>query len=188
MKKISLKGMKRSHKIGLLAGVFFAATALLGGTAYAASTVVITGGTLAVSTPTIANFTGVTLDGTAHTTTATFGNFTVYDSRGTGVGWNVTVQATQMTATGHTLAMDSISMPAPTVAKIDTTSGATPSITTGPYTIDHASAVKIASAAADGTGMGSYTFTPSPITLSIPASAYAGTYPSTITVSVVTGP
>ena len=116
------------------------------------------------------------------------GTFTVYDSRGTGVGWNVTVQASQFTMTGHTLAMNSISLPAPTVAKIDATSGATPTIVTGPYLIDNASAVKIATAAADGTGMGSYTFTPTNLTLSIPANAYAGTYTSTVTVSVVTGP
>jgi hypothetical protein len=36
--------------------------------------------------------------------------------------------------------------------------------------------------------MGSYTFTPTNLTLSIPANAYAGTYTSTVTVSVVTGP
>lgn len=102
----------------------------------------------------------------------------------------MTVQATQFTATGHTLPMNSISMPAPTVAKIASTSGNTPSITAGPYLIDNAGAVKIASAAADGTGMGSYTFNavPSTLTLSVPANAYAGTYTSTVTVSVVTGP
>ena len=141
-----------------------------------------------ITTPTVANFGGVTLNGTAQTTTASVGTFTVTDARGTGVGWNVTVQATQFTMTGHTLPMNSISMPAPTVAKIDSTSGNTPSITTGPYLIDNASAVKITSAAADGTGMGSYTFTPGTLTLSIPANAYAGTYTSTVTVSVVTGP
>jgi hypothetical protein len=181
--------MKGIHKIGLLVGALVVATAILGGTAMAAtSTVVLTGGSLAISTPTVANFGGVTLNGTAQPTTASMGTFTVTDSRGTGVGWNVTVQATQFTMTGHTLPMNSISMPAPTVAKIDATSGNTPSITTGPYLIDNASAVKITSAAADGTGMGSYTFTPGALTLSIPANAYAGTYTSTVTVSVVTGP
>lgn len=190
MKRITIKSMKRTRTIGLLVGVFFAATAILGGTALAASTVVLSGGTLTLTTPAVGNFTGVTLNGSAQSTTASMGTFTVTDARGTGVGWNVTVQATQFTMAGHTLPMNSISMPAPTVAKIDNTSGDTPSITTGPYLIDNASAVKITSAAADGTGMGSYTFNaiPSTLTLSIPANAYAGTYTSTVTVSVVTGP
>jgi hypothetical protein len=187
MKRTSLKNMRKTRRIGLLVGVFFAATAILGGTAFA-TTAVLNGGTLAVTTPTVGDFTGVTLNGSAQSTTASMGTFNVIDARGTGVGWNVTVQATQFTMSGHTLPMDSISMPAPTVAKIAATSGNTPSITTGPYLIDDASAVKITSAAADGTGMGSYTFTPGALTLSIPANAYAGTYTSTVTVSVVTGP
>ena len=180
--------MKRTRRIGLWLGVFFAAICILGGTAFAAASVVLTGGTLTLTTPAVGNFGGVTLNGSAQSTTATMGTFTVTDARGTGVGWNVTVQGTQFTMAGHTLPMNSISMPAPTVANIDSTSGSTPSITTGPYLIDNASAVKITSAAADGTGMGSYTYTPGSLTLSIPANAYAGTYTSTVTVSVVTGP
>ena len=188
VKRISLKSMNRTRRIGLLVGVFFAATTILGGTALAAASVVLTGGTLTVTTPTVADFAGVTLNGSAQSTTASMGTFNVTDARGTGVGWNVTVQATQFTMTGHTLPMDSISMPAPTVAKIANSSGNLPSLTSGPYPIDHASAVKITSAAADGTGMGSYTYTPGALTLSIPANTYAGTYTSTVTVSVVTGP
>ena len=46
----------------------------------------------------------------------------------------------------------------------------------------------MASAAADGSGQGSYVFTPGLLTLSVPASAYAGTYTSTVTVSVISGP
>lgn len=190
MKRISLKNMK-SRRIGLLVGVFFAATAVLGGTAYAATSVVLNAGTLTITTPTVANFGGITLNGTAQTTNAALGTFSVTDARGSGIGWNVTVQATQFTMTGHTLAMNSISMPAPTVAKADSTSGNVPSIVAGPYLIDNASAVKISSAALDasaGNGMGSYTYTPGNLTLSVPANAYAGTYTSTVTVSVVTGP
>jgi hypothetical protein len=190
MKRISLKNMK-SRRIGLLVGVFFAATAVLGGTAYAATSVVLSAGTLTITTPSVANFGGLTLNGAAQTTTAALGTFTVTDARGSGIGWNVTVQATQFTAGSHTLAMNSISMPAPTVAKADATSGNVPTIATGPYLIDNATAVKISSAAVDattGNGMGSYTYTPGNLTLSVPANAYAGTYTSTVTVSVVTGP
>jgi hypothetical protein len=192
MKQMNIKSMKKSRKIGLLAGVFFAATTLLAGTAYAAaSTAIINAGTLAISAPTVANFAGVTLDGTSKSTTAAMGTFTVTDARGSGAGWNVTVQATQMTTGGGTpklLALGSISMPQPTVAKVAATSGAVPSLTAGPYLIDVASPLKISSAAADGTGMGSYLFTPGNLTLNLPASVYAGTYTSTITVSIVAGP
>jgi hypothetical protein len=160
--------------------------------------VTISGGLLAITEPTVGDFTGVTLDGTAQTTTATFADFTVTDPRGTGAGWNVTVQASQFAewdtgggayvASGRTLAQNSLSMAAPTVAGNGTTS-AVPAITGGPYTLDGGTAVKVASAAVD-TGMGTFDFTQpaAPLTLSVPASVYAATYRSTVTVSVVTGP
>lgn len=158
--------------------------------------VTVTGGSLSITNPLAGDFAGVTLDGTAKTTTATFAGFSATDARGTGAGWNVTVQATQFkeyaagayVVAGKTLALNSLSLAAPTVAANATTSTA-PSITAGPYNVDAASAVKIASAAAD-TGMGKYDFTQAatPLTLSVPASAFAKTYRSDVTVSVVTGP
>ena len=160
-----------------------------------ATDVTVTGGTLTITAdPTVPNFTGVTLNGTAQTTTATLTTFEVNDARGSGAGWNVTVQGTQFkehdgtiyVVSGKTLAVGSLSMAEPTVAQDGTTS-ASPSITSGPYTIDDASAVKIASAATD-TGMGKYDFSSTTFTLSIPAKTYATTYRSDVTVSVTTGP
>ncbi len=168
-----------------------------------ATDVTVSGGSLGITVdPTVGDFSAVTLDGTAKTATASFANFEVNDARGSGAGWNVTVQATQFAewdstlnsgaggyvTSGKTLAQNSLSLAAPTVAADGTTS-AVPSITAGPYNIDAASAVKIASAAADA-GMGKYDFTQAgtPLTLSIPTSAYAKTYRSTVTVSTVTGP
>lgn len=170
--------------------------------------VVVTGAaSLSISNPAAGIFTGITLDGTAKTTYTTFDNITGDDARGTGAGWNVTVQGTVFAehngtiyvASGKTLAANSLSMAAVTITKTDSTSSAVPTATAGPYAIDTGStAVKISSAAADGTGMGSYTFTQGdldavtagsqPLKLSVPASAYAKTYRSDVTVSIVSGP
>lgn len=187
-----------------VAAVAVAGTVLVAGlgasAAFAADAtdVTVSGGSLGITVaPTVTDFGAVTLDGSAKTTTATFDGFEVNDARGSGAGWNVTVQATQFAeydtgtstfvASGKTLALNSLSMAAPTVAADGTTSAA-PSITAGPYNIDAASAVKIASAATNA-GMGKYDFTQAgPVTLSIPTTAYAKTYRSTVTVSTVTGP
>jgi WxL domain surface cell wall-binding len=193
----SRTNLRRLAVSTVAASTVFAAAQMPAAFAVDDTNVVVTGGSLSISAPAVGNLTGVTLDGTAKTTTATFAAFSATDARGSGAGWNVTVQATQFAehngtiyvASGATLPTSSLSMLAPTVAKSDGTSSAVPSITAGPYAIDAASAVKIASAAADGTGMGSYSFTQGgSLTLSVPASAYAKTYRSDVTVSVVTGP
>lgn len=159
--------------------------------------VTVTGGSLSITNPTVANFSAVTLNGQAQSATAVMDGFSVSDARATGAGWNVTVGAsqfaewdgTQYVVSGKTLPANSLSMPLVSVAKADSTSSALPTITSGPYTIDSGSSVKIASAAADGSGMGGYDFTQGgSLTLSVPASAYAKTYRSTVTVSVATGP
>jgi hypothetical protein len=152
------------------------------------------GAQLSITNPAVADFPGITLNGTAQTVSAQLATFTVDDSRGTGAGWNVTVQATQFAehngtsyvTGGKTLPTSSLTMPAPTVTANGTTSPA-PTIQAGaPWAID-AGAVKIASAALD-TGMGTYDFGAVTLSLTVPASAYANTYRSDVTVSVVSGP
>jgi len=149
---------------------------------------------LSMTVVTVTDFAPVTLDGTTKTTTATMDNFSVTDDRGTGEGWSITVSATQFrqwdgaayVAGGRTLPAGSLSMPAPTVAAVATESPP-PTITPGPYLID-GSSIKIASAAPD-TGMGTYDFTSGgPLTLTIPASAYAVAYRGEVTVSLSSGP
>lgn len=188
--------MKRTRIAAVLAAASLSVGALAPAAMAADSTdATVSGGTLGITTdPTVTNFGAVTLDGTAKTTTATLDAFEVNDSRGTGEGWNVTVTATQFkqhdgtnyVVDGKTLATGSLAMAAPTVAADGTTSAA-PTLTAGPYDVDVASGVKVASAAVD-TGMGKYDFTAGDLTLSVPASAYAHTYRSDVTVSVVTGP
>jgi hypothetical protein len=145
-------------------------------------------GSLSMSTPSIADFASLTLSGFIQTTTASMGAFTVTDSRGNGVGWNVTVQASQFTNGSRALPLGSVSMPEPSVAKATPQSTGLPTIMAGPYLIDGVSTIKIASAANDGSGEGSYVFTPGPLTLRVPAKTYAGTYTSTVTFSVISGP
>lgn len=138
---------------------------------------------------TVSDFAAVTLDGTAKTTTATMSDFSVTDTAG--AGWHVTVAATQFqefdvgagqhVTGGKNLPAGSLTMPAPTVSPAG---GIT--IPPGPYAVDGAT-VQLASAATGTTG--TYDFTHGgPLTLTLPASAYARTYRSEVTIAVASGP
>jgi hypothetical protein len=166
---------------------------VMGGVAYssAQTQVVLTGGgSLDITEPTVGDFGTLELNGTAQQATTTVSNLRVTDPRGTGEGWHVTVQATQLTdlATQRTLPLRSLSMATPSVARHDSTSSGLPTLQDGPYYIDDTSAVRIASAAV-GDGMGSYDFSQgADLTLSVGADAHAGTYTTIVIVSVVAGP
>lgn len=141
------------------------------------------------ATVTVSDFASVALGGNATTTTATMSNFTVTDSAG--VGWHVTVQATLFAevdgagayvAGGKTLPAGSLAMPAPTV----TPAGGSVTVAAGPYLLDGAT-VQIVTAGSGTTG--TFTVTQGgPLTLSLPASVFARTYRSDVTVAVQSGP
>jgi len=188
---------KRSAVIALAAAAAVgmgAAPALADGAGTDQTNVTLTAGALTITAPTVADFGSFTLAGAAHTMPAAVTAFSVNDATGSGAGWNVTVQATQLAewdagsyvASGKTLPVGSLSLTASTVSQVGTSSPV-PAITVGPYLIDEVTAVQVASAAATE-GMGEYAFTATTLTLSVPASAYARTYRSDVTVSVVTGP
>ncbi len=154
------------------------------------ATLGITAGTLAfVSTPASFSFTSITLNGATQTTTASV-PLDIGDATGSGNGWNVTLSATTFTnASGNTLAdgdFSVLSTSLPTVA-CDTNSTCTAATLANlyPYTLS-GTATKLLSSAA-GTGMGDQTVT-IPWSGSIPANAYAGTYTSTWTFTLVSGP
>ena len=181
-----MNGRKKRTSVASAVGALALSLLLAAPTVAAdATSVTVTGGTLSITDPTVTNFAGRNITGVAQTTTADLDAFTVSDLRGTGAGWNVTAQATQFDGGVNDLGTGSLTMSAPTVASPETES-ADPTIVGGPYTID-GGAVEIASAAANA-GMGVYNFGATTFTLSLPADVYAGTYTSTVTISVQSAP
>jgi hypothetical protein len=204
--------MKRSHTLRLLAVALAAGALALPATGVLAAggstTLTITAGTLTLAGAAPGAFTA-TLTGSDQQVYSTLGNYTGADNTGTGAGWNITFQATQFSCThgtdtgcpvgNDTLPTSSLLIAPPTVACHSGTScngrASVPSISIGSNTaVDGGSAVKVASAAVNK-GMGTYDFTPGNLNgantglqLAVPSYAYATTYHSTLTVSIVSGP
>jgi hypothetical protein len=201
--------MKHLRPKLFLAGILVAGLSALPMTgAHAAGgsdTLAITAGTLTLTGAAPGNFTA-TLNGSDQQVYTTLGSYTAADKTGTGSGWNITFQATQFDCTsadtgcpaaGDTFPSASLMLAVPTVAchtgQACTGRAAAPAVSIASNTaIDGASAVKVASAAASK-GMGTYDFTPGTIgsgnlQLTVPSYAYATTYHSTLTVSIVSGP
>jgi hypothetical protein len=173
----------------------------LPGSATAATTtpsITLGAGTLTYTTPfTAQNFPNTTLTGLAQSVHASINTWAVTDARGSLLnGWNVTVAASQFTTGGgspSTLPTGSMSLATPAVP---TTTGGNLSVAPVPVAtaapIDGGSTQKIATAAI-ATGLGEWIFTPlnvagGDLLLSVPAGAVAGTYTSTITTTLATGP
>jgi hypothetical protein len=160
------------------------------------TSVTIAAGTLDYTTPlTAANFPAVTLDGTQKIVTADVNPYVITDSRGGSAGWNLTIQASQFTsAGGDTLPQGSLLMalpPVPTKNVATNPLGLPPTVALTLNPIDNGSAQTVLSAAAlPLTGAGAWTATPLPgaLTLTIPAVVTPGTYTSTITTTLATGP
>jgi len=172
-----------------------AAIALAAATSAAAAnvtaTATVTAGTLSLSTSATPSV-SVTLDGTDKTPTYTL-PMTVNDATGSGTGWNVTVTSTTFTsgAPVHTLSTSASSVTGVTSTCAGGTTCTNPTNSIGyPLTVPAAgtapTAVKLFNAAANS-GMGRFTVTPS-ISVSVPGNSFAGTYSSTVTVAVASGP
>jgi len=118
---------------------------------------------------------------------------TVQDTRtGAAAGWNLTITSTQFsTGSSHALATSASRAQAVSSACVGGASCLTPTnAVTYPLTIPAGgtppTAVKLADAAA-GTGTGIFTITPT-IGVTVPANTYAGSYTSTLTIALVSGP
>ena len=160
----------------------------------ATGTATIAAGSLGfVSTPPNVTF-SATLNGLDQSVTTTQA-LDVGDATGSGTGWNITATSTTFTTGGGSPRLLSTTATSLTGAPTDacdasaTCTLATNSVTY-PYVLPAAgtapTATKMYNAAAN-TGLGNQTVTPT-WHLSVPANTFAGTYTSTWTISLVSGP
>ena len=172
----------------LLVSVIPAFAADCTGTACPA-TVVLTGATLSI-VPAPVTLSGVNLNGLAQADIASTGDtqWVVTDPTGTGAGWQVSVVASDFTNTAEkTISKAGFEMKMGAPSKLDDSSNAVPTISGAFADFTAIDSSKVVLTAAAGDGMGQYGFTPS-FQLSIPASTYAGSYTSTVTVTLIATP
>lgn len=171
-------------------GVVVLAAAIPAGASAASALVTgtVTGSTLSLTTSAAPTF-SANLDLGDSTPTYT-APLTLQDTRGTGAGWNATITSTQFTATGGTLATNASSITGVTsTCTTGTCTNPTNSITypvAVPAAVAPPTAVKFFNAATN-TGLGKFTTTPT-VAVFVPQSSTAGSYTSTLTLAIVTGP
>jgi hypothetical protein len=154
-------------------------------------TATISAGSLAfASAPPNVSF-SATLNGLDQTSSANEA-VDVSDATGSGTGWNLTATSTTFTTGTKSLSTSATTLTGAPTDACDT--GATCSLATNSISYPYAlpagttapTATKVYDAAAN-TGMGNQTVTPV-WKLSVPANTFAGTYTSTWTISLVSGP
>ena len=156
-------------------------------------TTVCTGGSLNLTAPTSAIFPGITLNGLSQTSSGSF-TFTPDDETGTGNGWNIDVTSTTFTDSGG----QTLPSTATTVAGVASVIADAGNCSLPANTISYAAPITVPAgstaptavpifSANTGTGEG-----PSDVTLNfaiaIPAGALPGTYSSTWTETMASGP
>ena len=181
----------RASAGALLATTCLAAIPASASAATATVTGTLSGSTLSLSTsaaPSISD----NLDAGDQTQTFTV-PMTAQDTRGTGAGWNLTITSTQYTTGGgspSTLATNASSLTAVTATCTSGTCVNPTNSITYPVAVPAAAtaptAVKFFNAGA-ASGLGKFTVTPT-IGVFVPQSSMAGTYTSTITLAILSGP
>ena len=176
-------------------GALLTAAALAGGGAAATSDaqIMVSGGSLSVTSP---NFQGATamLDGTAQTiSTSPATPWAAVDARGTGAAWSVTASATDLVSTGTPNRVIPSSALAITTGAVTAGTGADPvtgmtGSTAAPFTVPTgAGQTNVTVMDAPAPHRGSYTFTPT-LDITVPPTAqpsYAGSpYTATLTVTI----
>lgn len=180
-----------ARTIVIAAALLVSFTTSLPDASASSGTATITAGSLAfISSPASIAFTA-TLAGADQFVTATQA-FDVGDGTGTASGWNITATSTTFTAGAKTLSNTGTTVQAAPSVACDASVTCTVATTnvTYPYTLPAATtaptATKLYNATAN-TGMGNQTITAT-VRLSVPAATLAGTYTSTWTYSLVSGP
>ena len=184
--------MRQTRTIGFLA--LLATTGLLGFTATAGATTAtatLAAGSLAfVSAPPSVAFSSTLtgLDQTSNTNQP----LDVSDATGSGAGWNLTATSTTFTSGSHTMANNATTIGASPAQACD--AGASCVLATNsvsyPYSLPAGATAPTATKlynAATNTGQGDQTITPT-WSLVFGAYAFAGSYTSTWTISLVSGP
>jgi hypothetical protein len=209
---LALGGLASSVVAG--AGAADAATCTVGTACVITGSADLTGGILSATVPSSLAW-AATLTGVAQNvvdTTAGDQGYTVDDATGSGAGWHVTVSATTFSATGGATLPDtgtfsttgsatsSTATTAPTQACTGGTGDCTlpnNAATTYPVAITTAAATPTAQTvyqAAAATGVGSVDIGGSTATnpvgwwIHVPGTAVPGTYTSTITINIISGP
>ena len=151
----------------------------------------VTGSTLSLSTASTPSF-SANLDNGDSTPTYNVALAT-QDTRGLGSGWNETITSTQFTTgapNNYTLATNASSLTGAVVSDGSGTDTDPTNSVTYPVAVPAGSgpptAVKFFNSAAN-TGMGKFTVTPT-VGVFVPQNSYAGTYTSTVTLAIVSGP
>jgi hypothetical protein len=146
----------------------------------------VTGSSLAITSPSVTSAGPIALKGNVQTLQAMVTGFTVTDATGTGSGWHVVVQASGPAGAGA-LPMRAVSMTEPAVSPRGTDSPP-PSVMPGPYLLQFGGPpLPVATAGVDA-GMGTYDFSGTQLTLNVPAGADPGSYETTVSLSVLSGP
>jgi hypothetical protein len=165
-----------------------AATVLAQSTGGTTGTASISGGQLSLGSVGAVSFTG-TLTGLDQVFPSS-NSVAVTDATGSGNGWNLTVVGTQFStggATPHALANTALTVTGVSAAASGSSTVTAPSNSISyPFVVPTSTAAKFFNAATN-TGMGAFNLTTS-YNVSVPASAFAGSYSSTLTVSLVAGP
>ena len=184
--------MKRIVALLVVAGLLATTAAVV----YAeTATVTVTSDSLSV-TPADVSLSTVILDGTDKISTSAYTSnaWVAEDARGTGVGWNVTIEATDFSdGASHTIDISEpdqefkIQIENANITVIYGNTKPTSSVTTmTAIPTAGGTPLKIVSAATS-TGMGSYNIPPA-FELEVRAETVAAVYTSTITVAINSGP